>query len=327
MADEELESFRKKWLTELKGEETQETKDKRQRQDENCSINYNHEDVTNKESNSVSQRNVLLAQATTSSGKSSLSTEANKKRNLGEYEAFSIANKYLNFHNRTTCCEQCSTARDIVREVHSGKRKRCNCDGDDFTPRAAFETKAEESLVDLLIADIDEITSIPFFDLELPKEIAVKIFSYLSIYDLANCCSVNKQWKALAEDDLIWFKIHQDLKLNKRDKMMVVDDRDHWKLFVRDEIVARRVVQQKWKERFCEVRDLEYEKGMQITFFFYDEIYVILKKTKLLLHDLFICIAFSWISKDLAIYKSVRIRFVKPSRKVNFLILLSEISK
>ena len=288
MANEELDSFRKQWLTELKGEEKQETDDaKSQVQDESCSIKYQHEDlVNNKESNSAPQGNVLLVQEkpTTSSGNSSFLTEAKKKSNHGEYEAFTIANKYLNFNDRTITCQQCSSAGNTASEVRSGKRKRCNCDdvNRDFPPRVKYESKAEESLVDLLIADIDEITSIPFFDLELPKEIAVNVFSYLSVRDLANCCSVNKQWKAIAEDDLIWFNIYHHLKLNKRDNLVVVDDRDHWKLFVRDEVVARRVVQQKWRERLCEVRDLEYEKGKQTMLFFLKFLLnVIFKKGKL----------------------------------------------
>ena len=194
------------------------------------------------------------------------------KNNREEYKAFSIANKYLNLNKTKTTCNQCSSERCTTDggEVRSRKRKRCSCEddkegGSEFRslPGGPHKRKGKESLVDLLIADIDEITSIPFFDLELPKEIAVKVFSYLSVHELASCCSVNKQWKAIAEDNLIWFNIYKDLKLNKQDSV-VVDDRDNWKSFVKDKVIAKRVVQQKWRERFCEVRDLENEKGIQV---------------------------------------------------------------
>lgn len=209
-----------------------------------------------------------------------LLTETKKIKNE-EYEAFSIANKYLNVNTAAITCEQCSSCRGTLGgsndSVHSRKRKRCSCSCNDndngndplrVNYGKSYPENESTSLVDLLIADIDEITSIPFFDLELPKEIAVKVFSLLSVRDLAACSSVNKQWKVISEDDLIWFNIYiRDVKSsNKRgssDGFEVVDDRENWKWFVRDEVVAKRIVQQKWRERFCEVRDLEYEKGIK----------------------------------------------------------------
>ncbi|XP_052214862.1 F-box/WD repeat-containing protein 8-like isoform X3 [Dreissena polymorpha] len=44
-----------------------------------------------------------------------------------------------------------------------------------------------ERLLDRLISDIDEVTEIPFFDITLPKEVAVNIFQYLSMQDLCHC--------------------------------------------------------------------------------------------------------------------------------------------
>ena len=37
----------------------------------------------------------------------------------------------------------------------------------------------------------DEINSIPFFDVQLPREIAILIFSYLDMKDLCNCSLVS----------------------------------------------------------------------------------------------------------------------------------------
>ena len=36
----------------------------------------------------------------------------------------------------------------------------------------------------------DEINTVPFFDVELPREIALQIFSYLSLKDLCSCAQV-----------------------------------------------------------------------------------------------------------------------------------------
>ncbi|XP_064392311.1 F-box/WD repeat-containing protein 8-like isoform X2 [Halichondria panicea] len=65
------------------------------------------------------------------------------------------------------------------------------------------------NLVDTLISDLDEISSIPFFDIELPWEIALIIFSHLSLRDLCVCSQVSQSWKALADDNVLWLKISQ----------------------------------------------------------------------------------------------------------------------
>ena len=120
----------------------------------------------------------------------------------------------------------------------------------------------KENLVDLLIADIDEITCIPFFDIDLPKEIAVKIFQWLSIKDLSHCCCVNSKWKILAEDDLIWFDLCETLDVDKGGAC--VADRQHWNQYVKECMLERRRIQGKWKERCCEVRDLGNSESIYI---------------------------------------------------------------
>jgi len=254
MANEDLESFRKQWLSEL-GTFTNAQK--------------SHQDEREKTKNKETRRKSLpvktnQSQTEHSSSSSSSSSAFSKKQQ--EYEAFTIANKYLkvvgqNHHCRYCKLEQCKKRVSVNDCAFECSKRKCldnNKSGEDSPSSSAKKNK--QSLVDLLIADIDAITSIPFFELELPKEIAVKVFTYLPITDLAHCCLVNKQWKTIAEDDLIWFNIFERMHLNKGGALNVVD-RDHWKALVKEEVLRNRFVQQKWKERLCEVRDLQYEKG------------------------------------------------------------------
>ena len=47
------------------------------------------------------------------------------------------------------------------------------------------------SFIDKLIEDLDEINTVPFFDIQLPKEIAIVIFHNLSMKDLGRCAQVS----------------------------------------------------------------------------------------------------------------------------------------
>ena len=229
MERNDLQDFRQKWLLELQSQADTQTKDPTEKrvvdEEEKPSTSKSHENVE------------------TSSKTFEVIPRENPTKISKEYKAFAIANKYLN----TNTEESTSNSR---------KRKYSNQDDDS---QEVCPSKRKESLVDLLIADIDEITCIPFFEMELPKEIAVKIFTYLTVRDLSQCCRVSKQWKAIAEDDLIWFNIYNRLKLNREEVSMI--DGYEWKRRVKDAVLKKRHVQQKWKERFCEVYDLEYEKG------------------------------------------------------------------
>lgn len=80
-----------------------------------------------------------------------------------------------------------------------------DCKRQKLQPVSAQNSK--KSLIDQLIEDIDEITSIPFFDLSIPKEVGIQVFSYLRLRDLCACAQVSKSWKILAEDELIWYRM------------------------------------------------------------------------------------------------------------------------
>ena len=256
---DELESFRKEWITELRHKRTGDEK-----KEEGISLKQ----PENLEKTSVRMDDQNKPDCKNPEMKPEIS---DRKKNRHEYEAFTIANKYLNITGQSSCrycnkhekspqysTESCRHSKVKSDNVFSGKRKRTNSDEKDR------DVKRRESLVDQLISDIDEITSIPFFDLELPKEIAINIFTYLSVQDLSQCCLVNKQWKALAEDDAIWFAVYESLNLNKN--ALELGYREGWKVFVREKVLEKKFIQQKWKERFCEVRDLENEKGTFVYF-------------------------------------------------------------
>uniref|UniRef100_A0A8C7ZJL8 F-box and WD repeat domain containing 8 n=1 Tax=Oryzias sinensis TaxID=183150 RepID=A0A8C7ZJL8_9TELE len=55
--------------------------------------------------------------------------------------------------------------------------------------------RREEELVEQLIEDLNEVNDIPFFDVELPYELALKIFQYLTCAELGRCAQVSFWWK------------------------------------------------------------------------------------------------------------------------------------
>ena len=127
------------------------------------------------------------------------------------------------------------------------------------TTGGILEEENTENLLEILISDIDETVSLPFFDLELPREIAINIFRFLSMMDLSNCAQVNKQWKFLAEDDLLWYDIC--LKCGFETNASCALDRKDWKAIVKDCISKEKSFKKNWKERICQISELEYEKG------------------------------------------------------------------
>ena len=119
---------------------------------------------------------------------------------------------------------------------------------------------SRKSLLDQLIEDIDEITTIPFFDLSLPKEVGIQIFNHLGFKELCLCAQVSKSWKILAEDELIWYRVGCKLGY-VRERDCTVMDRANWKGFVRGSILEERELRRNWKERICKLSSLEFERG------------------------------------------------------------------
>ncbi|XP_030594091.1 F-box/WD repeat-containing protein 8 [Archocentrus centrarchus] len=120
------------------------------------------------------------------------------------------------------------------------------------------KVKKEEELVDQLIQDLNEVNDIPFFDIELPYEIALKIFQYLNCAELGRCAQVSRAWRVLAEDGALWFKLcvregyHQDASMS---------DSPCWKSMLRDCRNSAKTVRFNWKNRVGSISQLQFELG------------------------------------------------------------------
>ena len=119
-----------------------------------------------------------------------------------------------------------------------------------------------QDLISLLIRDIDETTLVPFFDISLPKEVCVKIFSHLDVKELCRCACVSKTWSSLANDELIWHHMYKKLGFKQHGK--TAGEQTGWKGLVRDCILKEQSMMRNWKERICQIQALEYEKGGEI---------------------------------------------------------------
>ncbi|XP_061586516.1 F-box/WD repeat-containing protein 8 [Cololabis saira] len=118
--------------------------------------------------------------------------------------------------------------------------------------------KKEEELVAQLIEDLNEVNEIPFFDIELPYELALKIFQYLTCTELGRCAQVSRAWRVLAEDGVLWFRkctregYHQHAS---------VSDSPCWKSSLRDCRNSAKAVRSNWKNRVGSISQLQFELG------------------------------------------------------------------
>ncbi|XP_030074955.1 F-box/WD repeat-containing protein 8 [Microcaecilia unicolor] len=114
------------------------------------------------------------------------------------------------------------------------------------------------SLVEQLISDLNEINEIPFFDIQLPYELALRIFQYLDRVELGRCAQVSKTWKFLAEDEVLWYRICQQEGC-LRDA--IISDYSCWKQVLQDSLVKENTLRTNWKNRIGAVSQLQYELG------------------------------------------------------------------
>uniref|UniRef100_A0A3P8ZHW6 F-box/WD repeat-containing protein 8 n=1 Tax=Esox lucius TaxID=8010 RepID=A0A3P8ZHW6_ESOLU len=115
-----------------------------------------------------------------------------------------------------------------------------------------------DKLVDQFIQDLNETNDIPFFDIELPYELALKIFQYLSRKELGRCAQVSKAWGVLAEDEVLWFKMCQKEGFHSSAS---VSDSPCWKSTLRDCRRSENAVRSNWKNRVGSISQLQYELG------------------------------------------------------------------
>ncbi|XP_030647653.1 F-box/WD repeat-containing protein 8 [Chanos chanos] len=113
-------------------------------------------------------------------------------------------------------------------------------------------------LVDQFIQDLNDINDIPFFDVELPYELALKIFRLLDRIDLGRCAQVSKSWRVLAEDDVLWYRLCLGEGYHTGAS---VSDSPCWKSTLRDCWKTEKTVQSNWKNRVGSISHLQYELG------------------------------------------------------------------
>ncbi|XP_050410273.2 F-box/WD repeat-containing protein 8 [Patella vulgata] len=116
----------------------------------------------------------------------------------------------------------------------------------------------KERFLDLFVADLDEINEIPFFDTNLPREVAIKIFNHLSVVDLCRCSQVSKSWRSLADDELLWCQICHKLgyegEITTKEKM-------GWKNSVRQYAQRKKTLITNWKGRTGKFHQLQHVQG------------------------------------------------------------------
>ena len=117
------------------------------------------------------------------------------------------------------------------------------------------------TLIDELIRDIDESTSIPFFNISLPREIALLIFDYLSIKDLCSCSQVCKSWYSLSSDEILWYNLYKRLKFDNLKK-----EYDHsWKNHVKEAVLSNQRLINNFKNHQCRTTKLANRLGIVLT--------------------------------------------------------------
>jgi hypothetical protein len=128
------------------------------------------------------------------------------------------------------------------------------------SPSKKFKT-SNLTLLDELIRDIDESTDIPFFNISLPREIALQIFDYLSIKDLYSCLQVCRSWHSLSSDELLWYNLYKRLKLDNPNRK----SDDSWKNSVKEAILLNQQLIQNFKTHQCRTMKLTNRLGIVLT--------------------------------------------------------------
>ncbi|KAJ6634511.1 hypothetical protein lerEdw1_014002, partial [Lerista edwardsae] len=104
----------------------------------------------------------------------------------------------------------------------------------------------------------NEINEVPFFDVQLPYELALKIFQFLGKAELGRCAQVSRTWKVLAEDQVLWFRLcQQEGYMPDRQ----ISDFPSWKATLRECREKEQILRTNWKNRTGAVSQLQYDLG------------------------------------------------------------------
>lgn len=125
-------------------------------------------------------------------------------------------------------------------------------------PVSEIRASRGAGLVEQLISDLNEINEVPFFDVQLPYELALQIFQNLGRKELGRCAQVSKTWKVLAEDEVLWYRVCQQEGFLPDAK---ISDCACWKHALRDSLAKENTLRANWKNRIGAVNQLQYELG------------------------------------------------------------------
>ncbi|CAL1536152.1 unnamed protein product [Lymnaea stagnalis] len=154
--------------------------------------------------------------------------------------------KHTYFNNEISITENSSKKmKTIQRESDALKEE----DGKIVKPKP---------ILDIFIADLDEINEIPFFDTSLPREVALQIFQHLDMKTLCSCSQVSHSWRSLADDELLWCRICHNLGYGTE---MELSDGQNWKGKVRRHIEKKRLQHTNWKARIGKPYHLSFPRG------------------------------------------------------------------
>uniref|UniRef100_A0AAY5ELV7 F-box/WD repeat-containing protein 8 n=1 Tax=Electrophorus electricus TaxID=8005 RepID=A0AAY5ELV7_ELEEL len=243
MEEDELLAFREQWKEELEKKTEQHrnvSSDVGAQLKKNNKCGYfGHSNITNANDQQICGRNVV-------SGKKHIRDSV---KDQPQY--VSIAAGLLG--GRT------SPLLDRIEEERARRKRRLHCEEDESNgaaPRRIISPGVK--LIDQFIQDLNEINDIPFFDVELPYELALKIFQFLSKRDLGRCAQVSKSWRVLAEDEVLWYRLC--LK-DGHYSGASVSDSPCWKSTLRDCCTTEKIVKYNWKNRVGSISHLQYELG------------------------------------------------------------------
>ncbi|XP_074525702.1 F-box/WD repeat-containing protein 8 [Halichoeres trimaculatus] len=248
MSDDELAAFRKRWKQELSS--------KNEKQPLNCSSSHGQSskgDLQNRYFEDLENHSHPSGPSKPEKDEEGRGTDAAKSEDQPEY--VSIARSLLD--GRT------SPLLDRIQEERSRRKRQYDEVTDVYRSSLQHQQqrskiKEDKELVEQLIQDLNEVNDIPFFDVELPYELALKIFQYLDCTELGRCAQVSRVWRALAEDSVLWYKIckkegfHQDAS---------VSDSPCWKSTLRDCRNSAKTVCSNWKNRVGSISQLQFELG------------------------------------------------------------------
>ncbi|TSU24190.1 F-box/WD repeat-containing protein 8 [Bagarius yarrelli] len=147
-----------------------------------------------------------------------------------------------------------------MEEERMRRKRRCERGDEQHERRSVSHTErrtARLPLIDQFIQDL--VNEIPFFDMDLPYELALKIFQFLNRADLGRCAQVSKSWRVLAEDEVLWYRLFLEEEGDHRGAS--VSDSPCWKSSLRDCLNTEKTLKYNWKNRVGSISNLQYELG------------------------------------------------------------------